>query len=43
MEDQFWTQLADNLVTEIALEQLRVEFIRRRTLRIAVDYRLHRL
>ena len=45
MEDQFWTQLAYNLVTEIALEQLRVEFITRRTLRIAVDYmyRLHRL
>ena len=43
MEDQFWTQLADNLVTEIALEQLRVESIRRRTLRIAVGYRLHQL
>jgi hypothetical protein len=38
MEDQFWAQLADNLETEIALAQLRTEFVRRRTLRTAVGY-----
>ena len=43
MEDQFWAQLADNLETEKALAQLRAEFIRRRTLRTAVGYRLNRL
>ena len=41
MEDQFWTQLANNLVIEIALEKRRVEFIRKRTLRTTVGYRLH--
>jgi hypothetical protein len=43
MEDQFWAQLAHNLETEIALAKLRAEFIRRRTLRTAVGYRLNRL